>query len=159
MIRYSLKCAEGHGFESWFQSASAFESLQGAGHVTCPACNSAKVSKVLMAPAIPKKGRSATAPAAPDEAAPTPQTAPGRDRPLSAPSIPQEAALAALRREVERNSEYVGGSFALEARKMHEGMGPGRNIHGEARLEDAKKLIEDGIPIMPLPFLPGRKTN
>jgi hypothetical protein len=157
MIRYNLKCSDGHSFESWFQSASAFEALQGAGHVTCPECNSAKVSKMLMAPAIPKKGRVTAA----DRTAPAegPDAAPAVQRPLSSPANPKEAAITALRREIEKTSEYVGGSFALEARKMHEGQSPERNIHGEARLEDAKKLIEEGIPILPLPFLPSRKTN
>lgn len=70
-----------------------------------------------------------------------------------------EAALAHLRKEVEENSEYVGLKFADEARKMHDGESPERAIYGEAKLDDAKKLIEDGVPVAPLPFLPKRKTN
>ncbi len=42
---------------------------------------------------------------------------------------------------------------------MHEGTAPERSIYGEARPDEAKKLLEDGIPVAPLPFLPGRKTN
>jgi hypothetical protein len=53
----------------------------------------------------------------------------------------------------------VGLSFAAEARAMHDGDVPERSIYGEARLEDAKRLIEDGVPVAPLPFRPKRQTN
>ncbi|RUS58907.1 DUF1178 family protein [Pseudorhodobacter sp. E13] len=144
MIRYSLKCAADHSFESWFQSAAAFDALADAGHVTCPQCGSAEISKSLMAPAVSlTRSEAATLP----------------DKPLSTPENPQEKALAALRAEVEANSDYVGKNFVAEARKMHEGAATPRAIHGEARLDEAKKLVEDGIPVMPLPFLPPRKVN
>jgi hypothetical protein len=144
MIRYSLKCAADHSFDSWFQSATAFDALAASGHVTCPVCGSAEISKTLMAPAVSSARNSTT---------------PSIDKPLSTPANPQEEALAAMRAEVEANSDYVGKSFVTEARKMHEGTAPPRAIHGEARLDEAKKLVEDGVPVMPLPFLPPRKVN
>lgn len=133
MIRYALKCPQGHGFESWFQSAAAFDTLKAAGHVACPECGDAKVEKSLMAPALGTT--------------------------LKAPPSDREKALADLRRHVETNSDYVGMNFAAEARRMHEGDAPVRSIHGEARLDEARQLIEDGIPVAPLPFLPTRRTN
>jgi len=42
---------------------------------------------------------------------------------------------------------------------MHEGERPHRAIWGEARPNDARALIEDGIPVLPLPFVPRLKTN
>ena len=143
MIRYALKCADDHAFESWFQSAAAFDALQAQGHVTCPLCGSARVDKALMAPAV--------RPAPPDAPAARPK--------LTAPANPVEEALAALRRQVEENSEYVGMNFAAEARRIHDGDAPARSIYGEARPDEAKKLIEDGVPVAPLPFLPPRKAN
>ena len=71
----------------------------------------------------------------------------------------RERAVAALRREVERNSEYVGLRFAAEARAIHGGEAPERAIYGEARPEEARALLEDGIPVAPLPFVPKRKSN
>ncbi|MEN8840515.1 MAG: DUF1178 family protein, partial [Octadecabacter sp.] len=62
-------------------------------------------------------------------------------------------------KDVEDNSDYVGKSFVDEARKMHDGEAPERAIWGEAKLDDAKKLVDDGVPVMPLPFMPKRKTN
>ncbi len=141
MIRFRLKCAQDHGFDSWFQSGSAFEVLQGAGHVTCPICGSAQVDKALMAPSVTVKAEA--------EARPL----------LKEPMTEMEQALAALRRQVEENSDYVGMNFVTEARRIHSGEAPERAIYGEARLEEARKLLEDGVPVAPLPFLPARKTN
>jgi hypothetical protein len=142
MIRYSLKCAQAHEFESWFQSAQAYESLLSAGHVTCAVCGSADVEKLLMAPAVRPARKAASAPSA-----------------LSQAVSEKEQALAALRAQVEANSEYVGMNFASEARAMHDGTSPERAIYGEAKPEEARKLIEDGVPVAPLPFLPRRKAN
>lgn len=136
MIRYSLKCSADHGFDSWFQSASAFETLAGAGHVACPFCGVTTVEKALMAPQV-----------ALGEAV------------LSAPQNDREKAMADLRRKVEENSEYVGVNFVAEARKMHEGAVPERSIYGEARPEEAIKLLQEGVAVAPLPFMPVRKTN
>lgn len=137
MIKYSLKCGDGHVFDSWFASADAYEALLAAGHVTCATCGATDISKALMAPRVK------TAPTAPPPAA---QADPA-------------AALAKLRAEVEANATYVGGNFALEARAQHLGDMPDRPIFGEARPEEAKSLIEDGVPVAPLPFVPSRKAN
>jgi hypothetical protein len=157
MIRYALTCANDHGFESWFQSAEAFDRLAAAGHVACAVCGSTDIAKTLMAPAV-RPARKAEAAGASAEAATGAEAAPAA-RPLSAPRTPAEEALAALRRQVEANSDYVGLNFAAEARAMHEGTIPERSIYGEARAEEAKRLIEEGIPVAPLPFLPTRKAN
>jgi len=135
MIRYSLRCDQGHDFDGWFRSSDAFETMRAAGQVACTQCGSATVEKSLMAPAV----------AAAKQAEPAVN--------------PVEAALQALRQQVEANSDYVGLKFADEARAMHEGRTPTRAIHGEAKLEEARKLIEDGVPVAPLPFIPRQKTN
>lgn len=150
MIRYSLKCAQAHEFDSWFQSAAAYDSVRAAGHVSCPVCGSLEVEKLLMAPAVRPARTAAAQPPAPPPATSTP---------LSQPQTDREQALAALRAQVEANSEYVGMNFVTEARAMHDGTAPERAIYGEARPEEAKKLIEDGVPVAPLPFLPKRKAN
>lgn len=155
MILYSLKCAKGHGFESWFQSAQAFDNLASAGHVECPICGDVSVEKALMAPQL----------AAKDSAKDHDTTVPQQDQ-TQAPAetavdLPQKVkeAMETLRREVEKNSDYVGRSFAKEARDMHDGVIPERAIHGEANVEEARSLVQDGVPILPLPFRDRRGTN
>ncbi len=144
MIQFSLKCAGDHCFDSWFQSAEAFEKLQTRGMVTCAVCGSGDVEKALMAPRV-RANRKDTA--QPEAGA------------LSQPASPAEQAIAELRRRIEDNSEYVGHDFAREARDMHDGLTPERAIYGEARPEEARKLMEEGVPVAPLPFIPGRKSN
>jgi len=91
--------------------------------------------------------------------APAVSTKEGAARPLSEPAAPEDTALRAMKAHLEANSEYVGLSFASEARKMHAGEAPDRAIWGEAKPEEAKKLLEEGVPVAPLPFMPKRKTN
>ena len=144
MIRYSLKCEAGHGFDSWFKGAEAFSTLVSAGQVACPVCGSARVGKELMAPAVRPARKAEAAVARPD---------------LSAPVSELEQKIAELRRQIEANSEYVGMNFAAEARAIHAGDAPERTIHGEARPDEARAMIEEGLPVAPLPFLPARKVN
>lgn len=146
MIRYALRCENRHDFDGWFRSSEGFETLKAAGQVACAACGSRRIEKALMAPAVPRDP-----PAGPASPAPS--------QPLSQPQTAAEAALDRLRRHVEANSDYVGVSFADEARAIHEGRAPHRAIHGEARPDDARKLIEDGVPVAPLPFIPRQKAN
>ncbi|WP_417206722.1 DUF1178 family protein [Antarctobacter sp.] len=140
MIQYSLKCAEGHQFDSWFQSASAYDKLRATGHVACAVCGSGEVEKALMAPRVGHGDAD-------------------KSKDLTTPKSPAEQALARLKAHVEANSDYVGGRFAQEARAMHAGDAPERPIWGEAKREEAKALIDDGIPVAPLPFTPTRKSN
>jgi hypothetical protein len=153
VIRYNLKCVTGHGFESWFQGADAFAVLKASGQLACPVCGIAEVEKELMAPAV-RPARAAPARAGVSD----PPAAPQRPN-LSDPSTELEVKLAALRREIEANSDYVGMNFVTEARRIHSGEAPERAIHGEAKPDEARQLIEDGLPVAPLPFLPARKVN
>jgi hypothetical protein len=112
MIRYALKCAEDHRFESWFQSASAFDTLAARGHVACPVCGGTKVEKAIMAPrvATAEKG------AAPVEAKPAEAQETAPERPLSGPAHPAEQMLRKLREHIEKTSTYVGDRFATPRR-------------------------------------------
>jgi len=139
MIQFSLKCPNDHRFDSWFQSAEAYDKLAAAGMVSCAVCGAEGVQKAPMAPRV----------AASRE----------EDRPLSQPRSAAEQAVAELRRRIEAGSEDVGRNFAREARAIHEGDAPDRAIRGEARMDEARKLLEDGVPVMPLPFMNSRKTN
>ena len=139
MIQYSLRCADGHGFDSWFQSADAYDKLAAAGLVQCAVCGCDRVEKAIMTPSVRASRKAA--------------------KDLRQPETPTEAALAEIRRKVEANADYVGPSFATEARAMHDGDIPHRAIYGEAKLDEARKLVEDGVPVAPLPFRPQRKSN
>ena len=143
MIQYALKCNADHKFDSWFQSALAFDKLQLAKMVTCPVCGSSQIEKSIMSPRVGPRSNKKT------DVTPS----------LKTPETDEEKALMALRKHVETNAQYVGGNFADEARAMHDGTSPERAIYGEAQPEQARALIDEGIPVAPLPFAPTRKAN
>lgn len=155
MILYSLQCAASHDFDSWFRSSDAYLALLAASQIACPICGTTEVHKTLMAPAIRPARKAASTPSDPAR----PEAEPPPAGPLSQPGSAVEEAFAAMRRQVEENSEYVGLNFAAEARRIHDGATPARAIYGEAKPEEARKLMEDGVPVAALPFMPSRKTN
>ena len=136
MIRYALACEEGHGFDAWFGSAASYDEQVEANAIRCPSCGSAQVTKAPMAPYVAKGW---TEPAAPAPAAERPKT---------------YALLRKLRAELTANPDYVGPKFPEEARKIHFDEAPARAIHGEASLEEARELNDEGVPVFPLPLLP-----
>jgi len=144
MIVFDLACAAGHRFEGWFASSDDFTGQQTRGLVTCPECGSAQVTKAPMAPAVPRKGN---------------QVAESRQQQqamVSAPLPPEAvevlAKLAALQKEALKQSRWVGKDFAEQSREMHYGERDVETIHGQATLEEARDLLEEGIAVMPLPF-------
>jgi len=141
MIRYALRCARDHRFDAWFASGADFDRQKAAGLVACAVCGGTDVDKDLMAPGV------AGGAASPDDPAP-----------LSRPASPAEQALGELRRRIEATSDNVGRDFAREARRIHAGEAPARSIIGEARPAEARALIEDGIPVAPLPWASGRSN-
>lgn len=166
MIRYALICDRKHSFESWFQSSAAYDKQAKRGLVTCPVCNSAKVEKAIMAPSLGRaarsKGRSAIRapePVAADPAAPTaPAPAPEPVAMLSPQEREIRSKLKELRDHLTQNADNVGKQFPDVARKMHYGETEHRSIYGEASIEDAKALHEEGIEFHPLPVLPDERN-
>jgi len=162
MIHYQLRCtstAEEHAFDGWYRDSAAFDTLVAAGLVDCPVCGGTKVSRALMAPAIPKKGRparNALVPA-PPPAPPVPAPAPADAPPFAAAGpVPAQlrAMLQKLRAEVEKSCDYVGKDFAEAARRMHRGEAEARGIFGEASETDAEELREEGIEVARIPWVP-----
>ena len=154
MIQYALKCTEGHSFDSWFQSAGAFDKLARAGMISCVICGGTQVEKAIMTPRV-RPARKAVS----SDPAPQDQTSQPVAGSLSPPASELEKAVSELRKQVEANADYVGDDFVSQARAMHSGETPTRSIYGEAKVEDAKALIEEGVSVAPLPFRPNRKTN
>ncbi len=134
MIRYALLCEHEHDFEGWFGSSDDYDDQQGRGLLECQMCGSKGVRKAMMAPAV--TGTKA-------------QTGPDAPPPEAREMMMQAAQ--AMRAHVEDNFDYVGDAFAKEARDIHEGRSEERGIYGEASGQDVKKLVEDGVPVAPMP--------
>ena len=133
MIVFDLRCPAGHVFEAWFGSSADYDDQQARGLVACPICGAAEIEKAPMAPRVAAKGNQAETPS-----------------PEAMKSMLAE--MATLQKKLLEKSDNVGDRFPDEARAIHLGEAEARAIHGRASRDDARDLIEDGIPVSPLPF-------
>ncbi len=131
MIVYNLRCRNGHEFEGWFRDSAAFDAQSADGKLSCPACNSRRIEKAIMAPAVAGSERE------PEQAKPDARQ--------------MRQFMTGLRKYVQENAEYVGVNFAEEARKIHYGETAERHIYGETTVEEARELVEEGVDVAPLP--------
>jgi hypothetical protein len=140
MIVFDLRCGTGHVFEAWFASGVGYEAQRAAGHIACPMCGDTEVEKAAMAPAIPAKGNAGPPPAAVKAFI---------------------AQVAAKQAEALKSSTWVGSAFPEKARAMHAGEEAHATIHGQATLAEAKALVDEGVPVapLPLPVVPPDKVN
>jgi hypothetical protein len=145
MICYALVCEHDHGFEAWFGSSDDYDDQAARGLVECPVCASRDVRKQIMAPAV--SGTKAQK----SQVMTTEAQAQAR-------SMFMEA-MGKVREHVEQNFDYVGDSFAREARDIHEGRSEDRGIYGEASPKEVKALAEDGIRVAALPPAPAAKPK
>ncbi len=136
MIRFSLRCGQHHEFEGWFRDNDGFDAQVRSNVLTCPVCGDRDIVKGVMAPAVARARE-------------------------AAPVDPRKEAMAhmmkmmrAVREHVETNFENVGDRFPEEARKIHYGEAEKHDIYGEASREEVKELVEEGVPIRPLPMVP-----
>lgn len=125
MIKYDIKCSNGHVYESWFENSSVCAKLLKNNAVECPICGDTNNSKAIMAPNIPKKG----------------------DAPKSdySQAIDDRQAFVEW---VETNCDDVGEDFTEEVRAIHYDEKESRNIYGTTTNEEAAELREEGIDII-----------
>lgn len=143
MIRYALACVNDHPFEAWFGESADYDDQAVRGLIECPFCASTAVRKQIMSPAVAgTKRRARSNEPAPVEApaAPSPQLQ----------SMMLEAA-GRMRAHVEKTFDYVGDTFAREARDIHEGAAEERGIYGEATPREVRDLLADGVKVAPMP--------
>jgi len=164
MIRYALYCEHDHPFEAWFGSSSDYDVQAARGQVECPMCLSTVVRKQVMSPAISTSKRRAAEPSAmvpaadasPDGVASQEVASPEAQAQMRTMMM---EAMSQVRRHVEDTFDYVGDSFAKEARDIHEGRSEQRGIYGEASPKEIQALRNDGITVAPLPPAPVVKSK
>jgi hypothetical protein len=140
MIRYALICEHEHAFEGWFGSSADYDDQLTRGLLECPVCASKAVRKQIMAPAVAGTKKKASDVSAPNRAM-------------------MMEAMNKIRQHVVENFDDVGDSFAREARAIHEGKSEQRGIYGQATGAEVKALVEDGVPVAPMPPEPPKKTE
>ena len=135
MIKYQLKCECGKEFESWFGSSKEFDKLEKKKMLSCICGTSNKISKQLMSPQV--RGVAKT----------------DGDKQKEIYQNVQKK-LADLRKYVEKNAEYVGDKFASEARSIYYDKKNVRNIYGVTTPEETSELLDEGIEVSSVPWVP-----
>lgn len=129
MIVFDLRCLDGgEVFEGWFSSGEDFSEQTERGLLECPYCGSARVEKAPMAPRVSRSDGSMS------------------------DAKTMLAELASLQTKLLSNSEWVGDDLPEQARAMHLGEIEPKAVHGKATAEETKSLIEEGVPLLPLPL-------
>jgi hypothetical protein len=131
MILFDLRCANGHDFDAWFRDGATYDRQAEAGAISCAICGDTEVSKALMTPAV--------------------ASGPKRDERHAAKIL---KTLRAVQQHIQSNFDHVGRQFPEEARKIHYGEAEKRSIYGEATQAEAKELVDEGVEVSQVPWLP-----
>lgn len=161
MIAYDLVCRAGnHRFEGWFGSSSEFDRQRAEGLLCCPVCGGGEVDKAVMAPNVGRKGNQQ--PVSPVEQPANSVAVPVANmQTMPAEMVEMLGKLAEIQGRMLEKSDWVGDDFVHEARAIHYGEAPDRIIHGNATLDDARELYDEGIAVapLPLPVIPPEAKN
>ena len=141
MIVYDLICAHQHRFEGWFESAGEYARQREGSVIRCPICDDAAIERRPTANIRVARGAAA-----------------GEARQEVAVAGGDAEALKLVRRLVAQ-TENVGRAFPEEARKIHYDEAPKRGIRGQATLEEAEELRDEGIDFLSLPSALTRDLN
>ena len=142
-----LQCNHQHEFEGWFGSEEEFQSQLSRQLVECPVCASHDITKRLSAPRLNLSGAREPVPEVKPASADANEVVA-----TNVSSTELQAAWLKMVRHVMANTVDVGTQFAEEARKIHYGETEQKQIRGQVSAEETRELLEEGIPVMPLPI-------
>ena len=136
MIKYNLKCHQGHEFESWFSNSEEFEKLNNRKLLECIFCSSKKITKSIMSPMI--------------------SSSKNKDRQfdiLDKDLKDRKDKFLKLRKYVEKNFEYVGKDFSKKVREVYYDKKNNKAIYGTTTFEEREELAEEGIDLLSIPWI------
>ena len=142
-----LQCEHRHEFEGWFGSEEEFQSQLSRQLVECPVCASHDITKRLSAPRLNLSGAREPVPEVKPASADANEVVA-----TNVSSTELQAAWLKMVRHVMANTVDVGTQFAEEARKIHYGETEQKQIRGQVSAQETRELLEEGIPVMPLPI-------
>ena len=129
MIKYRLICKDCETtFDSWFSSSQEYERLKKRYFINCHICNSLNVEKTLMSPSVFTQKNDSKI-----------------DSQIQKYQKTKNVILK-YQKFIKKNFEYVGESFAYEARSIHyKNKKFSKGIYGTITNEELKELKEEGI--------------
>ena len=154
MIKYQLKCrskicSNEKEFDGWFKSIEAYEKQKLQRLINCPFCGSDKVEKLLTAPSL-KINKNKTSDIK-DK-----QFKNSRNNETFLGNVDSDnisTLLRTLKKEVQKNSTFVGNEFVSQVRSMKEGKIKEKPIHGHGTNKEIKELRDEGIDVINIPWI------
>ena len=136
MIKYNLKCSNGHEFKSWFSDSNEFDKLNKKKLLECIYCSSKKIQKSIMAPMI-SGGK-------------LKEDSMGL---LNEKLLNQKNELLKIRKYIEENFEFVGDKFSQKVREVYYDKETKKSIYGTTTPEEKEELEEEGIDLLSIPWV------
>ncbi len=154
MIKYQLKCKSGFClnekvFDGWFQSIEAYEKQKLQKLINCPICGSDKVEKSLTAPSLKINKNKISVDM--DKQQKNPQN--NSNFLANENSEYISTLLRTLKKEIQKNSTYVGNEFVSKVRSMKEGKLKEKPIHGQGTNKEIQELRDEGIDVVNIPWI------
>ncbi len=136
MIKYNLKCSNGHEFKSWFLDSSEFDKLKKKRLLECIYCSSKRIKKSIMAPMVSgsklKEDNSIFS---------------------NKKLLSKKNELLQIRNYIEKNFEFVGDKFSQKVREVYYDKKTRKTIYGTATKEEREELSEEGIDLLSIPWV------
>ena len=136
MIKYNLKCSNGHEFISWFSDSLEFDKLNKKKLLECIYCSSKKINKSIMAPMISggklKEDSSNL---------------------LNEKLSDKKKELLEIRNYIEKNFEFVGDKFSQKVREVYYDKKTRKTIYGSTTKKEREELAEEGIDLISIPWV------
>ena len=154
MIKYQLKCrsnicSDEKEFDGWFKSIDAYEKQKLQRLINCPICGSDKVEKLLTAPSLKtNKNKTSNIKDKQFKNSKKNETFLGN---VDSDNI--STLLRTLKKEVQKNSTFVGNEFVSQVRSMKEGKIKEKPIHGHGTNKEIKELRNEGIDVINVPWI------
>ena len=157
MIKYSLicksqYCSKQKNFDGWFQNIEAFQNQKSKGLILCPLCGSDDIIKSLTTPSFRlSKVKSTDTEVEQKEV---------DYKNLRKPVISNDKMndisilLRAMKKEIKKNSEFVGDDFVKEVRSMQVDKTKERSIYGHGTKKEIEELKDEGVDILYVPWVP-----
>ena len=157
MIKYKLKCkslycSEQNEFDGWFQNIEAFENQMQSGLINCPICGDDNIIKLLATPNVrklkPKISKNI-------EFQNGTNISNSEKNYLGNKNINNiTTMLRTIKKEIQKNSTFVGDKFVSKARSMNEGKIKEKPIHGYGTNKEVQELRDEGIGVVNIPWIP-----
>ena len=157
MIKYklackSIYCKKENDFEAWFQNIESYETQKKSGLINCPRCGGSDVIKLLTAPSLNKLSNPDLGNNSDKVSANVPKTNQNFEQKIDIKNI--TTLLRTIKKEIQKNSTYVGNEFVTQARSMKLGKIEEKPIHGHGSKEEIEGLRDEGIEVVNIPWIP-----